>query len=153
MIGFLSAARKIAVPKRTRRVRAPTAARVVSASIRGRAVRLSPTHTELNPSASVRSAICIKVDGSDRPDITASRVGSKTPKFIVERVIVFSLRGATDQACHVVFHDRFAALILYPLAITHDTAAARGHRLSIENFDLDLDRVADFHRTEKAHLV
>ena len=41
-----SAARNIAVPKRTRWVRAPTAASVVSASMRGRAVKLSPTQTE-----------------------------------------------------------------------------------------------------------
>jgi len=47
----------------------------------------------------------------------------------------FFHRAAPNQPRHVVFHDRFAALVLHPLAVTHNAAAARGHRLGVENFD------------------
>jgi hypothetical protein len=51
--------------------------------MRGLAVRLSPTQTEWNPKASARSAMCKRPDGSALPDMTASRVGSKMPNFIL----------------------------------------------------------------------
>src|SRR5207248_3336167 len=67
------------VPRRTRRVRAATAASRVSGSCRGRAVSESPTHTESKPAASTRSAMASIEAVSGRPDMTASRVGSSTP--------------------------------------------------------------------------
>jgi class 3 adenylate cyclase len=55
--GGRSAGRSTAVPRRTRRVRAATAASRVSGSCRGRAVSESPIHTESKPAASARSAM------------------------------------------------------------------------------------------------
>ena len=60
---------------------------------------------------------------------------------------------AADQTGDVVFHNGFAALVLHPLPVTDDTAAALRHRFGIEHFDLHLDRVADLHGTEKAHTI
>src|SRR5918995_4791333 len=70
---------------------------------------------------------------------------------------LFSLLGcrfaAFYQPSNVVFHNRFAALIFYPLAIANNPPAARGNRLDIEHFDLDTDRVVDLNRAEQAHFV
>ena len=70
------------MPRRTRRVRAATAARSVSGSWRGRAVSESPIHTESKPVASARSAMASNGPVSMRPDMTASRVGSRTPNSV-----------------------------------------------------------------------
>ena len=67
------------MPRRTRRVRAATAASSVSGSWRGLAMSESPIQTESKPAASARSAMASIGPVSGRPDITASRVGSKTP--------------------------------------------------------------------------
>ena len=81
--GWRRAINSTAVPRRTRLVRAATAAKVARGSIRGLAVRLSPTHTESRPPFSarharsiIRSALCGGVSVSINP-----RVGSNTPNF------------------------------------------------------------------------
>jgi hypothetical protein len=66
-------------PPHARRVRAVTAASSVSGSWGGRAVRESPTQTESKPAASARSAMASIGAVSGKPDLTASRVGSRTP--------------------------------------------------------------------------
>src|SRR5499433_1279621 len=81
--GLRSAGSSTAVPRRTRFVRAATAARRVSGSWRGRAVMESPIHTESKPRASARSAMERRGPVSWRPDITASRVGMSRPNSMV----------------------------------------------------------------------
>ena len=79
--GWRRAISSTEVPSRTRLVRAATAARAVSGSSRGLAVRLSPTHTESRPASSARQARSMILSAfrglssaSRRP-----RVGSKKP--------------------------------------------------------------------------
>jgi hypothetical protein len=70
------------VPRRTRFVRAATAASKVSGSWRGLAVIESPIHTESKPAASARSAKVRMGPASGRPDMTASRVGRSRPNSV-----------------------------------------------------------------------
>src|SRR6185436_7513540 len=77
--GLRSAGSSTPVPRRTRRVRAASAAINVSGSWRGRAVIESPIHTESKPAASARSAMAMSGAVSGRPDMIASRVGIRTP--------------------------------------------------------------------------
>ena len=81
--GWRRAISSTEVPRRTRLVRAATAARAVSGSSRGLAVRLSPTHRESNPASSalqaksiIRSAFPGRSSAKSRP-----RVGSRKPIF------------------------------------------------------------------------
>ena len=71
------------MPRRTRFVRAATAARRVSGSWRGRAVMESPIHTESKPRASARSAMVRSGPVSWRPDITANSKIKKTADRVV----------------------------------------------------------------------
>ena len=96
--GCRSAAKSTAVPKRTRWVAAPIADRAAKGSMRGLAVRLSPTQTESRPADSTSharsSTVSALLGGSSLNKIP--RVGSSTPSFtlLLDMLIQFkALKG------------------------------------------------------------
>src|SRR5512145_2754293 len=99
--GLRSAGSSTPVPSRTRRVRAATAASSVSGSWRGRAVSESPIHTESKPAASARSAMASSGAVSGRPDMIASRVGSRTPNSTA-MAKTHTIPSEVTMASHVI---------------------------------------------------
>src|SRR5262245_52260054 len=63
------------------------------------------------------------------------------------------LSRSADKARYIILHDRFAALVLDPLPVTHNTSTSRRHRLGVENFNIDLNRIVHFDRAEKFHAL
>src|SRR5215813_15466244 len=63
------------------------------------------------------------------------------------------LSCSADKARHVILHDRFAALILDSLPVAHNTSTSRRHRLDVENFNIDLNRIVHFDWAEEFHAL
>src|SRR5262245_43315247 len=63
------------------------------------------------------------------------------------------LSRSVDKACYVILHDCFAALILDPLPVAHNTSASRRHRLDVDNFNIDLNRIVHFDWAEEFHAL
>ena len=107
--GCRRAARSTAVPSRTRRVRAASAASAVTGSGLGFAVRLSPSHMESRPACSAVSAIdSVSAMFVGRwPPMTRLRVGRRMPilgfSFCMS---VPSRRGGVDASYAAVSAPR-----------------------------------------------
>src|SRR5262245_46029175 len=63
------------------------------------------------------------------------------------------LSCSANKARDVIFHHGLAALILDPLPVAHNTSTSRRHRLDVDNFNIDLNRIVHFDWAEEFHAL